>query len=140
MRSIGFAVDASGETNDASSACVAAERMGTSSPAPSHASDARMPGPPPFETIATRRPGGNGWCTSTCAASSSSASVSTRTTPACRNSASVATSDDASAAVWDAAARVPARDRPLLTARIGLLRPIRRASRANLRGFPNDSR
>ena len=30
------------------------------------------PGPPPFETIATRRPAGSGWWTSTCAVSSSS--------------------------------------------------------------------
>ena len=66
-------------------------------------------------------PGGSGWCTSTCAVSSSSASVSTRITPAWRNSASIATSDDASAAVCDAAARVPAWLRPLFTARIGLL-------------------
>ncbi len=66
--------------------------------------------------------------------------VSTRMTPAWRNSASTATSGLASAAVCDDAARVPARERPLFTATIGLWREIRRASRANLRGFPNDSR
>ena len=40
--------------------------------------------------------------------SSSSSSVSTRRTPACRNSASTAVSDPASAAVWELAACAPA--------------------------------
>ena len=37
-------------------------------------------------------------------------------------------------------ARAPAAERPLLTATIGLLRPTRRAIRANFRALPNDSR
>ena len=42
-----------------------------------HASAARIPGPPPLLTIATRRPPGSGWCTSSAAVSKSSSSVST---------------------------------------------------------------
>ena len=36
--------------------------------------------------------------------------------------------------------RAPAAGRPLLTAMIGFWRVTRRATRANRRGFPNDSR
>ena len=107
---------------------------------PEQASAARIPGPPAFPTIATRRPGGSGWLARTCATSSNCSSVSTRITPACRKSASTATSGDANAAVCDDAARRPADVRPLLTARIGLCRPMRRVSRANFAGLPNDSR
>jgi hypothetical protein len=42
--------------------------------------------------------------------------------------------------VWEAAARWPAALRPDFTAMIGLLLAISRASRANLLGFPKDSR
>src|SRR5699024_3604513 len=42
--------------------------------------------------------------------------------------------------VCDEAARSPAAVRPDFTIAIGLCRPIRRASRPNLRGLPNDSR
>ena len=42
--------------------------------------------------------------------------------------------------MWEPAARAPASERPALTATIGLRLPTRRAIRANLRGFPNDSR
>ena len=61
-------------------------------------------------------------------------------TPAWRNSALTTTSEVAVAAVCDAAAREPALDRPDFTATIGLSWLTRRAIRANLRGFPNDSR
>jgi len=44
------------------------------------------------------------------------------------------------AAVCDDAPRIPAAVRPPFTATIGLLRETRCAMRANLRGFPNDSR
>ena len=66
--------------------------------------------------------------------------VSARITPDCRKSASTATSLAAKAAVWLPAARDPARVRPALSATIGFVRPIRRASRAKRRGLPNDSR
>ena len=82
---------------------------GTSSPAPAHASAARMPGtarvaddrdaPARREAVGAR---------GACAVASSSSSVSTRITPAWRNSASTATSGEASAAVCDDAARRPA--------------------------------
>ena len=54
-----------------------------------------MPGPPAFVTIATRLPAGSGWLASSEATSKSSASVSVRTTPACRNSESTVTSEAA---------------------------------------------
>ena len=66
--------------------------------------------------------------------------VSARMTPDWWNSASTAVSLAASAAVWLPAAREPARVRPAFTATIGLVRPMRRASRAKRRGLPNDSR
>jgi hypothetical protein len=47
---------------------------------------------------------------------------------------------DSRAPVCDEVARLPAWPRPPFTARIGLERLTRRAMRANLRGFPKDSR
>src|SRR5450759_5995251 len=47
---------------------------------------------------------------------------------------------ESSAPVCDDVARLPAGERPPLTARIGFERLTRRAIRANLRGLPNDSR
>ena len=61
-------------------------------------------------------------------------------TPACSNSASTATSRLASAAEWLEAARVPAAERPDLTATIGFRRATSGAMRANLRGLPKLSR
>jgi hypothetical protein len=49
---------------------------------------------------------------------------------------STSTSLLARAPVCDEAARAPASDRPALTARIGFVRPTRRAISANFRGFP----
>ncbi len=73
--------------------------------------------------------------------SKSSLMVVARITPACRNSAStVASEPETSAPVCDPAARAPAVPRALLTATIGLVRDSRRATRANVRGLPNDSR
>ena len=60
-------------------------------------------------------------------------------TPVWRNNASTAASGLASAAVCDVAASVPAADRPLFTATMGLRRDTRRAMRLNERGLPNDS-
>ena len=45
-----------------------------------------------------------------------------------------------SAPVCELAARAPALVLPALTARTGLARATRRATRPNLRGLPNDSR
>ena len=61
-------------------------------------------------------------------------------TPACSNSASTATSRQASAAEWLEAARVPAAERPDFTATIGLRRATSGARRANRRGLPKLSR
>ena len=60
-------------------------------------------------------------------------------TPAWWKSASTAASEPASAAVCELAARWPVAVVPLLSARIGLVRATRRASRPKRRGLPNDS-
>ena len=60
-------------------------------------------------------------------------------TPAWWKSASTAASEPARAAVCELAARWPVAVVPLLSARIGLVRATRRASRPKRRGLPNDS-
>ena len=112
----------------------------TVSPAAAHASAARMPGPEELPTIATLRPRGSGWVCSSCAESNSSSRVSTRITPAWRNSASTAESVEVSTAVWEEATVSGRPVRPPLTATIGLRRETRRARRANFCGLPKDSR
>ena len=73
--------------------------------------------------------------------SNSSLMVPARITPDWRNRASTATSEPATRApVWEPAARAPAAPRALFTATIGFARERRRATRANVRGLPNDSR
>ena len=139
-RSIGFAALPSCGMTSASAARVASPGCGSSSPAASHASAARIPSPPAFVTSATRRPRGTGCAESSVATSISSSSVRARITPAWRKSASTATSEPASAAVCEPAARLPARVLPPFSARIGLRRASRRAMRENARGLPNDSR
>ena len=138
--STGLPVLAAGGRNAPSRARVSGENGGTVSPDDSQASTARMPGPPALVTMATRRPAGSGCASRQAAMSNISSIVSARMTPAWWKSASTATSLAASAAVWLPAARDPPRVRPAFTATIGLVRPMRRASRANRRGFPNDSR
>ena len=104
-RSTGLRRPASGDVRAASAALGLGRRArGPRGHGATHASAARIPGPPPLLTIATRRPRGSGWCASRIAVSKSSSSVSTRITPAWRNSASTATSGAASAAVCDAGA------------------------------------
>ncbi len=61
-------------------------------------------------------------------------------TPACRKSASTTASLSASAPVCEEAARAPARERPALTATIGLRRATRRAMRVKLPAEPKLSR
>jgi hypothetical protein len=72
--------------------------------------------------------------------SNSSSRVLVRITPACANSASTPTSRLASAAEWLAAARVPAAERPDLTATMGFFLATSGAMRANLRGLPKLSK
>ena len=138
--STGLATLASAGRNSSSFALVSSANGASSSPADSHASAQRIPSPPAFVRTATRRPRGAGWQERRAATSSSSSSVWARITPACKKSASTAASEPASAAVCEPAARCPARVTPLFIARIGFTRASRRAMRANLRGFPNDSR
>ena len=91
--------------------------------------------------MATRGPWGTGWLASRVATSNISSSVSVRMTPFWRNRASTVVSDEASSApVCETVARVPDALRPLLTTTIGFVSAICRQSRANRRGFPNDSR
>jgi len=87
-----------------------------------------MPAPPALVITPTRGPAGIGWVESIMATSISCSSVSVRMTPACSKSASTATSRLARAAEWLDAARVPAAERPDLTATIGLRRATLRKS------------
>src|SRR5215210_4974021 len=112
---------------------------GSSRPAASQASAARMPSPPALVSSAARRPRGAGWLESSAATSTSSSSVAARITPAWWKSASTAASEPASAAVWELAARAPAAVVPLLSASTGFERAMRCAIRPKRRGLPNDS-
>ena len=96
-----------GGRNARSRSRVASENSATWSPAASHASTARMPGPPALVTTATRRPAGSGCASRQAAMSNISSIVSARITPDCWKSALTATSLAASAAVWLPAAREP---------------------------------
>ena len=107
--STGFARLASAGSSSASFEVVSGESSESSRPAASHASEQRIPRPPAFVRIATRRPRGNGWVESSAAASISSSSVVARSTPAWWNRASTASSEPARAAVCEPAARAPAR-------------------------------
>ena len=99
-----------------------------------------IPGPPALVTIATRSPSGSGSWLNAIARSNRSITVSTRITPYCASSASIALSRPASAPVCDDAARAPDAVRPLFTAMIGLVRVTSRAIRANFCGLPKFSR
>ena len=100
-----------------------------------------MPGPPALVRMATRSPAGRGWLESSVVTSKSSLIVAARITPAWRKRASTVASDaDTMAPVCEPAARAPARPRALLTATMGVVRDSRRATRAKVRGLPNDSR
>ena len=138
--STGLATPASGGRKSYMRRCRSSDSRGTRRPLDSHASAARIPGPPALVITPMLRPRGSGCELSSVATSNSSSRVSVRITPACLNSASTATSPAEIAAVWLDAARTPAPVRPDLTATIGLWREIRRAMRENLRGFPKDSR
>jgi hypothetical protein len=93
-----------------------------------------------LDTTATTWPAGTGWDAISTAASSSSPKLAVAMMPACSNSACRVISDAAAAAVCEAAARWPGADRPACTVRTGILALIRRAVRANQRGWPEDSR
>ena len=138
--STGFPVAAWAGKPSRSAASVPSDSSGTSSPAASHASATRMPGPPPLVSTATRRPAGAGCDDTTAATSNISSSVLARITPAWWNSASTAGSPAAIAAVCEDAARRPAPVRPAFIATMGLCREMRRAIRAKRRGSGTDSR
>ena len=80
--STGFARLASAGSSSASFEIVSGESSESSRPAASQASEQRIPSPPAFVRIATRRPRGNGWVESSAAASINSSSVVARSTPA----------------------------------------------------------
>ena len=140
--SIGLASDAvCGQQLGAASATAPSEAPAPRRRPPAQASAHTMPGTAGVGDDRDPVARGTGCVVSSEATSNSSASVSVRITPACSNSASTVTSEaDSSAPVCDEVARAPAGERPLLTARSGLLRANRRATRANFRGLPNDSR
>ena len=66
-------------------------------------------------------------------APNSSSSVCTRKIPDRRNAASYTASAPATAPVWDAAAFIPASNRPPFTARTGFMRAAARAADMNFR-------
>ncbi len=140
IMSTGLETLASGGSSDRSCAAVGAASSGTSRPLASQASAARIPGPPPLVTIATRRPRYRCGKLNTVATSSISSIDPARTTPAWCSKASTPTSPPDRAAVCDAAPRRPATVRPALTAMIGTRRPMRRATRTNDAGSGIDSR
>ena len=79
--STGLATLAVAGRNECSRASVSAENSATVRPAASHASTARIPGPPAFVTTATRFPAGSGCASSRAARSNISSIVSARITP-----------------------------------------------------------
>ena len=86
-------------------------------------------------------PAGTGWSASSVATSNSSSSVSVRITPACRNSASTVDVGCRQERPRVRHGRPAAGGAPPALDRDDRLRlPTRRASDANRRGFPNDSR
>ena len=140
IMSTGLPTLASGGNSGRSRAAVASSSGGTIRPFGSQASAARMPGPPPFVTIATRRPR-NGRCDRRTLARSSISSIdSARMIPACSSRADTTVSPDARAAVCDAAARLPASVRPAFTATIGIRRLTCWAIRTRERASGIDSR
>ena len=104
---------------------VASDSSGTSRSCSRRASAAIEPSAEELPTTPTRRPCGSGCRANSWAVVNSWPSERTRTTPAEANSASTATSP------------APC---PLFRATTGLVRPSRRAIRANLRGLPKPCR
>ena len=117
------------------------DSWGTTRPAAFAASAASTPSPPALPIIASRRPAGSDrWSRIRAGVDQLGHARRRPTTPDWANSASTATVGAAAAAVCDAPARRPPSDRPPTTASSGLRSLIRRATRANFRALPNDSR
>ena len=76
----------------------------------------------------TLGPLGSGWVAKVAAASKASSTVAARVTPACRQAPSKRRSSDASAPVWEAAARAPPGLAPPFNTTMGL-----RAARGAMR-------
>ena len=81
IMSTGFATEGTAGKSAWSRARVNSLKRTTESPAASHASAARMPGPPALVTMATRPPRGNGCADKHAARSNISSIVSARITP-----------------------------------------------------------
>ncbi len=109
------------------------------SPSVRQASYVRRPSDSELPRIATLGPAGSGWAARSSPASTSSVTVSTRITPACRSSAeTVACGTRVTGTRWPGGA-LPLCRAPLTTT-TGLTAAVRRASRVNFRGLPIDSR
>jgi hypothetical protein len=139
MMSIGFACDQVGGSTASSRARSSGLSARSGTPASAAASAAITPAPPPLvikvkvsSRLLPKR-------ASVSAAMNRSCSVSTRSMPARRITASITTSDPAIAPVCDAAACSPLPARPALTTITGLLRAAARAADMNLRGASIDS-
>jgi hypothetical protein len=103
-------------------------------------STASTPAPPPLVTIPSRPRGIGRKRDRVSAASNSSGSSITRSSPARRNAASITPSAPASAPVWVAAASAPAAWRPDLMTITGFTRAAARAADMNLRASGTVSR
>ena len=114
-------------------------RSATVRPARRASSAARRPGWAALAMTATRSPAGSGWLSSSRATWNSSASVGTSMTPAWARSAEWVPAAGQKRRPIVGAGRSPVSSE-VCRATIGLARPMRRAMRKNLRGFPNDSR
>ncbi len=88
--------------------------------------------------IATQSPPGSGWVDNSWATSNASVNVGVRITPDCSNNVATAASEMGATFTRNPSG-TPA-CRPDFTAITGFLRASERASLANLRGLPNDSR
>ena len=130
---------ASRESRSRSARWVSPARRATCRPASPHASAASTAAPRVLDTTATLGPAGAGCAASRTAVSSISPRFATAITPACSNRACRVSSGVAAVARAPARRR-PVTDRPTITVRTGMLRPTRRAVRANLGGFAIDSR
>jgi hypothetical protein len=97
-----------------------------------------MPSAVELPMTATRSPTGTGWVDSSWATSNAAVRVSVLITPDCANRLATAAPDIGAA--FGPGAGVGAACRPDFTAITGFVRASTRASRANLRGLPNDSR
>ncbi|GAB3904570.1 hypothetical protein GCM10027612_72700 [Microbispora bryophytorum subsp. camponoti] len=141
MTSRGFCTVPKAGTISRSRATVCGAKAGSSSPSSSARSAMISDAPPEGVTTPIRGPGSGPTSASSPAVMMRSSSDRTRTTPSCRNAASITLSSPTSAPVCAWAVREASRLRPILSATIGLpASSARRAAREKAAGSRTDSR